>query len=79
MTKIKFTRPNNTAGNPLFTGKNGCKENTGVDVMACMNRTVLISAINSKGNIAACDMQIPFEQIDELIAALLEAKKSITA
>ncbi len=66
--QIKFERTTN------FTGRNGYLKCGGIDVQTLRhNRSVMLTAITSKDKIGSGDIEIPEENIPELIIALQAA------
>ena len=54
-----------------FTGRNGNFKCSGVELLPLdHNKTVLLSALTGRGDVARCDIEIPLEAIPDLIAKL---------
>lgn len=75
MSQIKFK---NKVTNSL--GRNGWMNTIGLDIIHSYNRldennntykVFSINPINSKNNVGRCEIEIPFENIDELIEHLI--------
>lgn len=68
MSQITFTRKTN------FTGRNGYFKASGLDL--CLlefgedHKTIMIAPLTSRGEIARCDITIPFEDVPDLIREL---------
>lgn len=74
MTTINFTKPDITT---TYVGRNGTGKCIGIDITNRIKAKgdlvgVTISPINSKGNVANCNIDIPFEDIEAFAAALLK-------
>jgi hypothetical protein len=70
--EVKFQRETN------FTGRNGFFKCSGVDVTCCAHsRTAMLTPLTSRGALARCDIFIPAEDIDALIAALQAIKEEM--
>ena len=74
---IMFTNPNKEF---IYTGRNGVGACHGVDICPIVNNRepllskVIMSPVNSKGNIANCDFQFPISEIDNIIKVLRSIK-----
>ena len=54
-----------------FTGRNGNFNCSGVELLSLEhNKSVLVSALTGRGDVARCDIEIPLEAIPDLIAKL---------
>lgn len=74
--QIKFENP---AKEFIYTGRNGVGACHGIDIFPIIDskvtpQKVIIAPINSKGNIANCDMQFPVSEIENIITALRSIK-----
>lgn len=59
-----------------FTGRNGYLKCNGVQFLPLAhNNSVMLLAINSRGDVARCDVEIPNEAIPELIESLQQLKE----
>jgi len=57
-----------------YMGRNGMGKMVGIEVMTG-EKNVYLTPINSRGYSANCELQIPYDSIDEIINALQQAKK----
>ena len=54
-----------------FTGRNGNFNCSGVELLPLdHNKSVLVSALTGRGDVARCDIEVPLEAVRELIAKL---------
>jgi hypothetical protein len=54
-----------------FTGRNGNFNCSGVEFLPLdHNKSVLVSALTGRGDVARCDIEIPLEAIPEVITKL---------
>jgi len=54
-----------------FTGRNGNFKCSGIELLPLdHNKSVLISALTGRGDVARCDIEIPIEAVPEVIAKL---------
>ena len=54
-----------------FTGRNGNFKCSGVELYPLEhNRSLLVSALTGRGDVARCDIEIPLEAIPDVIAKL---------
>lgn len=54
-----------------FTGRNGNFKCSGVELYPLdHNKSVLVSALTGRGDVARCDIEIPLEAVPALIAKL---------
>jgi hypothetical protein len=54
-----------------FTGRNGYFKCSGVELLPLAhNRSVMVSALTGRGDVARCDIEIPVEAIPALIGKL---------
>lgn len=67
--KINFTH------HTWFTGRNGLFNMSGLDI-APANGGIILAPITGKGKIGRCDMCIPDNALDDVIAALQTIKKN---
>ena len=59
-----------------FTGRNGYLKCNGVQFTPLQhNNSVLMLAVNSRGDVARCDIEIPAEALPELIETLQKLKE----
>ena len=71
MKTIKFNRTGDMQ--TRFTGRNGYFKMNGIEVARGSINQVMLTAIDSRGNPARCDMEIPMENVPEFIKALEDA------
>lgn len=61
-----------------FTGRNGYHNMKGIHFLLVEdNSVVMIAPITSKGEVGRCDIEVPVEDLDVLIAKLQEIKNSL--
>ena len=54
-----------------FTGRNGNFRCSGIEFLPLdHNKSVLVSALTGRGDVARCDIEIPLEAIPEVISKL---------
>lgn len=67
-TQVIFKRKVN------FTGRNGYFTMSGVDIQTLdHSENVMLTPLTGKGNLARCDMEIPYEHLPSFIGELKEA------
>lgn len=54
-----------------YTGRNGTGRQKGIDV-ELFKSVVFVRPVNSKGDTANCEIQVPVEDLDELILGLMQ-------
>ena len=61
-----------------FTGRNGTFNCSGIELLPLdHNKSVLMSALTGRGDVARCDIEIPLEAVPELIAKLQALVRSV--
>lgn len=61
-----------------FTGRNGYFTAKGIEAYPMHhNQTIMLTPITSKGKLARCDIQIPIENLEEVIATLEAARDTL--
>ena len=54
-----------------FTGRNGYFKCSGVELLSLEhNKSVLVSALTGRGDVARCDIEVPLKAVPDLIAKL---------
>lgn len=66
MNVIQFS---NRKDNTTYTGRNGVGQCFGLDILITQNHVVL-SPVNSKGQVANCEINIPLEDIMKVAKTL---------
>ena len=65
--QVKFERQTH------FTGRNGYGKCNGIDLLPLdHNKSLMIAPLTSRGDVGRCDIEVPMENLPELIAKLQE-------
>lgn len=59
-----------------FLGRNGCFKCSGVEILPLTGQgTLTISALTGRGDIARCNIEVPIEDIPQLVSELQKYQK----